>query len=380
MSAYLDNNATTPLRSEIADAMDRVNRELFGNPSSTHRAGQRARHLIEEARRRVALAFAWPQEGVVFTSSGTESVAAALGELVRRQPRRKHLLVSRTDHKAVLETAAALEKKGFEITRMAVDGDGLLAPGTLRSALQTETAVVSLTTINSETGVVWDVELLAKIAREHGAFVHLDAVQSPGRRPSGPWPADAVSLSPHKFHGPKGVGILLTSPEWSGPGLIPGSQERGRRGGTENVGGIAGAGLAAEGIATSLLPRADGVTAMRDRLEKRLSAIIPEVVVVGAGAPRAGNTLCIASPRVDGEALLLALSESGVYASAGSACASGSLEPSHVLLAMGLDPPLARGAVRFSLSTLNTEEDVDQAVEAVSRFVHRLESHGRSGP
>jgi cysteine desulfurase len=368
----MDANATTPLLAEVMDAVRPYWMEEFGNASSIHRQGQQARKAVDQARETLAVFFNCREAEVVFNSGGTEGDNTALFGLVRPGD---HLITTAIEHSAVLRAADRLAERGAKVTLVAPLANGLIDPGAIRAALRPNTRLISVMLANNETGVLQPVEEIGRIAAEAGAFFHIDAVQGAGKvefdvRRFG---CHLCSISAHKMHGPKGVGALYvrrgTPLE---PLVVGGSHERRQRAGTENVPGIVGLGKAAE-LAMECL--ADGtverVAALRDRLEQGILRIAG-TGVNGAGAPRAANTTNIHFDHVEGEALVIALDLKGVAVSGGSACHSGSTEPSHVLMAMGLDKNAARASLRFSLLRTATEADVDYAVRVVPEAVEHL--------
>jgi|LauGreDrversion4_2_1035121.scaffolds.fasta_scaffold83527_2 cysteine desulfurase len=388
MRAYLDCNATTQPLPEVVAAMTEALVRGWGNPSSVHRAGIDARHAVELAREAVAgLLGAQPRE-VVFTSGGTESAWLAIAGTIDamagagRQAGAPPVLVTmRTEHSAVREACVALEARGrARVAWVPPAAEGVIDLAALDEALADHdgrTALVSVMGANNETGVLQPLQSIGERCRARGVRFHCDATQWAGRMPTalGNLPVDLVTVSAHKFHGPKGVGAL-----WVRPGVrvlaqvVGGPQERERRGGTENVPGIVGMGAAA-GAASAWVRDAAGRelgAAMRDAFERAVCAAVPDAVVNGGGAARLWNTTNIGFPGLEAEALLLLLSERGVAASAGAACSSGSLDPSPVLLAMGVEPRVAHGSVRFSLSRLTTEEEMRIAAEEVPACVARL--------
>lgn len=369
---YMDANATTPLLAEVMDAVRPYWMEEFGNASSIHRQGQQARKAVDQARETLAVFFNCREAEVVFNSGGTEGDNTALFGLVRPGD---HLITTAIEHSAVLRAADRLAERGAKVTFVAPLANGLIDPGAIRAALRPNTRLISVMLANNETGVLQPVEEIGRIAAEAGAFFHIDAVQGAGKvefdeRRFG---CHLCSISAHKMHGPKGVGALYvrrgTPLE---PLVVGGSHERRQRAGTENVPGIVGLGKAAE-LAMECL--ADGtverVAALRDRLEQGILRIAG-TGVNGAGAPRAANTTNIHFDHVEGEALVIALDLKGVAVSGGSACHSGSTEPSHVLMAMGLDKNAARASLRFSLLRTATEADVDYALRVVPEAVEHL--------
>ena len=372
--SYLDNNATTPPAPEVVDAMVESLREGYGNPSSVHRFGQRARQILEDARGQVAQLIGCSEAELLFTGGGTEAINTAVrGLLAARAPRRK-VIISTVEHSATRELCAILSKEGAEVIAVEVDSDGRLDFDYLAASLSDDVALVSLMWANNETGVLFEVEKIAAMCREHRVPFHCDGTQAPGKIPVDVAAAgiDAMSFAAHKFHGPKGVGGLFVRRGLRyKPLLIGGPQERGRRGGTENVPGIVGMGKAAELARVALrdMPR---VAAMRDRLEREIVRAVPDVRVNGRTDLRLPNTTNVGFFRLEAEAILLLLSEQGVYASAGSACSSGSLEPSAVLRAMHVDERYAHGAVRFSLSRYTTDDEVDRALAILPGVIDRL--------
>ncbi|HWP34255.1 MAG TPA: cysteine desulfurase NifS [Thermodesulfobacteriota bacterium] len=372
---YLDHNATTPVHPRVAEAMLPFLREAYGNPSSLHWAGRAARQAVDAAREAVArLVGAEPAE-VVFTSGATEADNLALRGVAELHPG-GHIVTTAVEHPAVRETCAELARRGWRVTVLPVDRAGRLDLAQLEAALTADTCLVSAMLANNETGVLFPAEAIGRLCRSRGILFHCDATQAVGKVPVDMrrMGIDLLALSGHKLNGPKGVGALVVR---KGVKLKPqqtgGHQERGRRGGTENVPGVVGLGeaarLAAERLAAGEPAR---VAALRDRLERRILAAIPEVLVNGQGAERVPNTLNCSFRWVEGEALLLSLDLAGIAVSSGSACSAGSLEPSHVLLAMGLTREEASGAVRFSLGYETTEGELDYVVETLPPIVERL--------
>lgn len=374
----LDANATTVPTPGVVGAVVRALMELPHNPSSVHRAGQAARHAVEIARRQLADLIGAKPRDVVLTGSGTEAIDLAVrGTLAtRRMDSQLPLLVTtRTEHSAVRELAESLVLEGRCRVEWLPLANGVVDLSALGEVLERRPWLVSVQWANNETGIVQPVEAIAELCREVGVLLHCDGTQWVGKNPvsfANGLPFDLLSFSPHKFHGPKGVGVLYVRRGVRFRPTLVGSQELGRRGGTENVPGIVGAGQAAAEAASWLAGNKgdeSGIvqgTRLRDRFERAVLARCPGSVINGGGGTRLWNTSNIAFPRLEAEAMLLALSERGVWASAGAACSSGSLEPSPVLLAMGIDPELAHGSLRFSLSRLTTEEEVDAAAAAVA--------------
>lgn len=376
---YLDNNATTRPADAVVEAMVESMRARWANPSSVHRFGQSARQSIDQARRKVADLIGCRPRELVFTGGGTESINLAIRGVLQSNPGRRVLVSSRLEHSAVRELCEHLEPDGVEIIWIACDDDGIVQPDRLDDLLRNrgdEVALVSLQWANNETGVINPVEQLATVCRRHGVLFHTDAVQWVGKMPTdiAPTAVDLLSCSAHKMHGPKGVGALYVRRGLRlTPQMIGGPHERSLRGGTEHVAGIVGMGVAAE-LAQGWL-ETDGpsrMAALRDDLERRLLERIDGAAVNGASAPRLWNTSSMAFAPLEAEAILLLLSERGLCASAGAACSSGSLDPSPVLLAMGVPPEQAHGSIRLSLSRETTESEVEAACEIVPAVVEKL--------
>jgi cysteine desulfurase len=370
----LDRAATTPVAEEVLAAMLPVFRDVAGNPSSIHAAGRQARRLLEEARERVAAAAGTPPGGVVFTSGATEAIHLAVLGVMASRPN-AHLITSALEHAATLSACRAAERAGARLTLIAPDERGVVTPDAVISALRDDTALVALMRVNNETGVLTDVAAVGQRLREHGARLLVDSVQGFGYEPTNlaALGADLLALSAHKVEGPKGIGALVLRTGVTIEPLVGGgSQERGLRAGTSPVPLAVGFGVAAERAAAGWRERSERVAALRDRLDQGLRAAVPGLVVHGSDAPRGPKHLHVRVPGdVDGEVLLINLDSEGVLASAGSACAAGSLEPSHVLLAMGLSRAEARASVRFSLGDHLAEGDVDDAVRRIARAVER---------
>ena len=371
---YLDNNATTRPAPEVIAAMMPMYGEFYGNPSSVHRFGQRARQAIDEAREQLAGLVGVSAGELTFTGGGTEAVNMAVrGILATRSPR-KRIIVSAVEHSATRELCQQLAREGAEIVTLEVDREGRLDLDELKAAVSDEIALVSLMWANNETGVLFPVREIAAICREKRVPFHCDGTQAVGKIPvnAAELGVDAMSFASHKFHGPKGVGGLFARRGLRvRPLIIGGPQEHSRRGGTENVPGIVGMGKAAE-LAKIALPEMERVRAMRDRLESAILQNIPEARVNGSVDARLPNTTNIGFSRLEAEAILLLLSEQGICASAGAACSSGSLEPSHVLKAMKIDPKIAHGAIRFSLSRYTTEAEIDRTLAVLPGVIDRL--------
>jgi cysteine desulfurase len=370
---YLDNNATTPVLPEVFEAMRPFFGERFGNASSIHHHGQETRAAVEDARESVADLLGCKAAELVFTSGGTESDNLAIAGWVAAGD---HVITSSIEHHAVLHACKHLEKIGCEVTILPVDGRGLIDPSDVRRALRPNTKLISLMMANNETGVLQPVEEIGKIASEANVLFHTDAVQAAAKVPIRVRQigCDALSISGHKIHAPQGVGVLYVK---KGTRIQPlfhgGRHERSRRAGTENVPGIVGLGKAAE-IAKHSLDRGDGqkMAAMRDRLEQGILGQVQEAGVNGEGATRAPNTTNLHFDHIDGEAVVIALDLKGLAVSTGAACSSGAIEPSHVLIAMGLRAEQARASIRFSLGKQTTEADIDFALELVPETIARL--------
>ena len=377
--AYLDYAATTPMMEEVIEAMLPYHRERFGNPSSVYRTGREAKKGLEEAREKVAEAIGALPSEIVFSGGGTESDNLALkGAVAKMDGRRKHIVTASTEHHAVLHTAEWLERQGYRVTFLPVDNDGLLDLDALTATLSAETILVSVMLANNEVGTIQPLKDISRIVKDRSrALVHTDAVQALGKIPVDVenLGVDLASFSAHKLGGPKGVGALYVRRRTPlEPTAHGGGQERGLRSGTPNVAGIVGFGVAAQISVKELDYQAARLSEMRDALQRRVVESIPEVEVNAAGAPRVPGTVSFCIRGVEGESLLLMLDSKGVAASSGSACASGSLDPSHVLLAMGIPPELAHGSLRLSLGRESKPEDIDVTVTALAETVDRLRS------
>jgi cysteine desulfurase len=376
---YLDHNATTPLHPAVWEAMRPFLTDVFGNPSSLHSEGLQARDAVEEARERVARLIGARAEEIIFTSGGTEADnLAILGSVLARQRLGRHIVTSQIEHPAVLGGCRALETQGFRVTRLPVGSEGTINPDDLADVLTDDTLLVTLMHANNEVGTIQPIRACATLAHARGALVHTDAVQSLGKVPTlvDDLGIDLLSLSGHKIHGPKGIGALYVR---RGTALDPmvtgGPQERGLRGGTEHVAAIVGLGAAAQLAGTQMSDTMPQVAGLRDRLEQGILATIPDVLVNGATATRLPTTTNVSFKGVDGQSLVVALDLKGVAASTGSACSSGSLEPSHVLIGMGLPDEWLQGAVRFSLGSGNTPAEVDAVLHILPPIVARLRRH-----
>jgi len=372
---YLDNNATTQVSEEVLEVMLPYFRELYGNPSSMHSFGGQVGQKIRTAREQVAALLGAMPEEIIFTSCGTESDNAAIRSALAIHPDKKHIVTSRVEHPAIHALCAQLATQGYRITELPVDKNGLLDMENLEKNLTPDTAVVSLMWGNNETGVIFPVEEAAKLAHKKGILFHTDAVQSAGKIPIKMKNnvIDMLSISGHKLHAPKGIGILFVrrGTRFS-PFLIGGHQEKGRRGGTENTPSIIGLGKACELADKNIQKENKEVKHLRDKLEKELLERIPQSRVNGDTANRLPNTTNISFEYVEGEAILLLMNELGICASSGSACTSGSLQPSHVLRAMGVPFTMAHGSIRFSLSIYNTEKEIDFVIDNMPAIIERL--------
>ncbi|MGH9597901.1 MAG: cysteine desulfurase family protein [Edaphobacter sp.] len=379
---YMDANATTPLLPEVFEAMRPFWMEVYGNASSIHQQGQQARGAVEQARSSVARFLHCLNSEIVFTSGGTESDNLALFGILSPESSAEpaHLITTTIEHHAVLHAAESLAKRNVEVTFLPSTPEGLIEPAALKAAIRPNTKLVSIMFANNETGVVQPIAELAAIAHAAGALFHTDAVQASGKLPldlsaEGPLKhVDLLTLSGHKLYAPKGIGVLFVRRNVRlTPMLHGGMHERQRRAGTENVAGIVGLGKATELAAAWLATDAhDKLTALRDRFEQGILAQIDETGVNGGAAPRVSNTSNLYFDHLEAEALVIALDLKGLSVSGGSACQSGAAEPSHVLTAMRLPPARARASVRFSLSHLTTEEEIDEALKLVPTAVARL--------
>jgi len=372
---YFDNNATTQVAPEVLEEMLPYFHDLYGNPSSMHSFGGQVKKKLEEAREKVAALLGAHPEEIVFTSCGTESDNAAVRGALEVVPEKRHFVTTRVEHPAIWNLCPYLRRHGYKVTELSVDRKGRLDLDEVRQSLTDETAIVSVMMANNETGVIFPVEQIARMAKSRGVPFHTDAVQAVGKIPldMSKSAIDLLSLSGHKLHAPKGIGALYIrkGTPWS-PFLLGGHQERGRRGGTENVPSIIGLGKAAELAMKNLRDETTRVRALRDRLEKGILERIPNTLVNGDPDSRLPNTCSLSFEFVEGESILMMLNDLGVCASSGSACTSGSLEPSHVLRAMGVPFTAAHGSIRFSLSVYNTQDEVDFVVERLPSIVERL--------
>ena len=371
---YLDNNATTCVAPEVVEAMLPFFTQLYGNASSMHFFGGQVGKHISNAREQIAsLIGALPDE-IMFTSCGTESDNTAVFSAIETQPEKKHFITTRVEHSAMLAMGDSLEKKGYDVTYLPVDKQGQLNLEELKAAIRPDTALVSIMHANNETGTIFPIQEIAEIVKSKGVLLHVDAVQAVGKEiiDLKKLPIDFLALSGHKLHAPKGIGVLyIRRGTRFRPFLRGGHQERGRRAGTENTPYIIGLGKACELASQTLIQERTTVAALRDTLEKGLLQI-PNSIVNGDLKHRLPNTTSIAFEAIEGEAILLMLDQFGICASSGSACTSGSLEPSHVLRAMGVPFTYAHGSIRFSLSRYTTESEIKKVLEVTPNIIKNL--------
>lgn len=372
---YVDNNATTRVAPEVLEEMLPYFSELYGNPSSMHSFGGNVARKIKESREKVATLIGAMPEEILFTACGTESDSTAIRAALISNPDKKHIITSRVEHPAIKNLFENLAKNGYRVTFVPVDSKGLLDLDYLYGHLDDDTAVVSIMWANNESGVIFPVEEIAQAVKAKGIVFHTDAVQAAGKVPVDMKnvQADMLSLSGHKFHAPKGIGVLyIRKGTKFSPFLIGGHQESGRRGGTENVASIIGIGKASEMALADLGQMSTHIKKLRDKLENTLIKTVTNTMINGDREQRLPNTTSIGFEFVEGEAILLMMDEFGICASSGSACTSGSLEPSHVLRAMGVPFTAAHGSIRFSLSTYSTEDEIDFIIEKVPPIIKRL--------
>jgi cysteine desulfurase len=371
---YLDNNATTPIAPEVFEAMVPYLTEYYGNPSSAYTFGTKVSKALATAREQVCGLFNCDPKELIFTSCGTESDNAAIWSTLQTTGK-KHIITTQVEHSAIKNFGEYLEERGYIVTWLPVDSQGMLDLKDLERAFRPDTAIVSTMWANNETGVLFPVEEIGEMCRSRGVMFHTDAVQTPGKIPIDlkNIKADFVSFSGHKLHAPKGIGALYIKRRTKFvPYVIGGGQERGKRGGTENVASIIGFGRAAELAKENLIDEQTRVRSLRDKLEKGLEERLTDIYINGKRDQRLPNTTNIAFDFVEAESILMMLDQKGICCSSGSACTTGSLDPSHVLSAMGLTPARARGCVRFSLSHYNTEADVDKALEVIPPIIKKL--------
>ena len=372
---YLDNNATTQVAPEVLEAMLPYLRDFYGNPSSMHTFGGQVGRKVRQAREQVAKIIGAAPEEIIFTSCGTESDNTAIRSALATNPGKRHIVTTRVEHPAVHSLVARLGQEGYRVTEIPVDSEGRLNMEPYARSLSPDTAIVSMMWANNETGVIFPVEEAATLAHNRGILFHTDAVQAVGKIPIDLRRncIDMLSLSGHKLHAPKGVGALYVRKGTRfSPFLIGGHQEKGRRGGTENVPSIIALGLACDLAAQKMTTENTAVKELRDRLENALLSNIPRCRVNGERVHRLPNTSNISFEFVEGEAILLRLDEYAICASSGSACTSGSLQPSHVLRAMGVPFTMAHGSIRFSLSIYNTEKEIDAVIDTLPAIIENL--------
>lgn len=382
---YLDNNATTRVADEVKEAMLPYLSEYYGNPSSMHTFGGQVHRRIEIAREQAAELINADPEEIIFTSCGTESDNTAIMSSLESVPHKKHIITTRVEHPAVLNFSKAMARKGYRVTFLPVDKTGKLDLDELKNSLTDSTAVVSIMFANNESGNIFPIDEIAAFVRSKGVLFHTDAVQAVGKIPVSvkELPVDMMSISGHKIHAPKGVGALyIRRGVRFSPYIIGGHQEKGKRAGTENVASIIGFGVACELAKNHMQAVNTRIIRLRDRLEKGLLSTCPDARINGDIENRLPNTTNISFEYVEGEAILLRLNEYNICASSGSACASGSLEPSHVLRAMGVPFTAIHGSVRFSLSVYNTDEDIDlvlKVMPGIIKELRELSPYGRDG-
>lgn len=375
---YFDNNATTRVAPEVLEAMLPFLRELWGNPSSIYGFGKQLVKPLDQAREKVAVLINADPREILFTSCGTESNNSAVHCALATHPQKRHVITTAVEHSANIKFCAHLKKLGFDLTSLPVDSDGSLDIHLLEKSIRPETAIVSVMWANNETGVLFPIEEIAAICRSKHVLFHTDAVQMAGKlkidvKNSG---VDFLSLSAHKLHAPKGIGLLYVKRGVKYQSYITGGgQEQGRRGGTENVAGIIGFGRAAELAMAHLKDENTRIRALRDKLENGILKSIPDAIRNGSRDERLPNTSNLSFDGVEAEGVLLLLDELGVCASSGSACTSGSLDPSHVLIAMGCSSARARASVRFSLGVYNTETEVDYLLKILPNVISKLRAH-----
>lgn len=372
---YLDNNATTKVDPEVVEAMMPYLTEYYGNPSSMHTFGGQVKKALNSAREKVATLLGADESEIIFTSGGTEGDNAAIRAAVLAQPEKRHIITTQVEHPAVLNVCKQLETQGYSVTYLSVDSQGQLDLDELEASLTGNTALVTIMYANNETGVVFPIEQIGLRVKEYGALFHVDAVQAVGKIPLNMKTStvDMLTMSGHKIHAPKGIGALyLRRGVRFRPMIVGGGQQRGRRGGTDNVPGIIALGKAAELELMHLVEATTREKRLRDRLEQTILSTIPECQVNGHQTQRLPNTTNIGFKYIEGEAILLLLNQHGICASSGSACTSGSLEPSHVLRAMGLPYTTLHGSIRFSLCRYTTEAEIDAVLEVMPGIVERL--------
>lgn len=373
---YMDNNATTQVDPVVFEEMKPFFTEMYGNPSSMHRFGGQVGGHLKEARSRVAALLGCDPEEIIFTSCGSESDNTAIRSALNAQPDKRHIITTRVEHPAILSLCKFLEKKeGYDVTYLGTDENGRLDLEEYKNSIRKDTAIISIMWANNETGNIYPIEEMARIAKENGVTFHTDAVQAVGKIAIDlkRTPIDMLSLSGHKLHAPKGVGALFVRKRSPfRPFLIGGHQEGSRRAGTENTTGIVALGKACQLALDHMETENTAVKALRDKLEKGLLTTVPDSILNGDKDNRLPNTTNISFGYVEGEAILLMMDQLGICASSGSACTSGSLEPSHVLRAMGVPFTFAHGSIRFSLSRFNTEDEIDFILENMPKLIENL--------
>jgi cysteine desulfurase len=372
---YFDNNATTKVAEEVLEEMKPFFCELYGNPSSMHTFGGQTGQKIRQAREQVAGLLGCDPSEIIFTSCGTESDNTAIKGVLEAMPNRRKVITTRVEHPAVLSVCRSLENHGFKVVELPVNREGQIDLAQLEKEIDDDTALVTIMYANNETGVMFPIEKISEMTAEKGVVFHTDAVQAVGKIPLNLAKSniDLLSISAHKLHGPKGVGVLYVRRGTRlRPFMLGGHQEGGRRAGTENVPGIIGLGKACELAAKNIREENEKVKKLRDRLENAILKSCPDCRVNGDRKNRLPNTTNISFEFIEGESILLLLDTHGICASSGSACTSGSLEPSHVLRAMGVPFTSAHGSIRFSLSRYNTEEEVDYTIEKLPGIINRL--------
>ena len=380
---YFDNNATTRVAPEVVEAMLPFLKEHWGNPSSAYTFGHRVSQHVEQARTQVAALINADPRDVLFTSCGTESNNSAIHSALATHPEKRHVVISSVEHSANIKYCDFLTKKGYAVTLLPVEPDGSIDLHLVEKSIRPDTAIVSIMWANNETGVLFPIEEIAAICRSKGTLFHTDAVQTPGKlkidvKDLG---VDMLSLSAHKLHAPKGIGLLYVKRRVKyQPFVMGGGQERGRRGGTENVPYMVAFGRAAEMAMAGLRDENTRVRRLRDKLEQGILNHIPGTFRNGAKEPRLANTTNISFQDVEAEGILLLLDQAGICASSGSACTTGSLDPSHVLMAMGCSVARARGSIRFSLGTYNTEAEVDHVLKVLPGIISKLRGKEGAAP
>ena len=373
---YVDSNATTRVDDEVLEEMLPYFKEYYGNPSSIHTFGRQVATKLDLARERVANLIGADTSEIVFTSCGTERNNNAIHCSLEAHPERRHVVTTKVEHPAVLNVCKYFAKQGYEVTELGVNNDGMIDLDELRDSIKDTTAIVSIMHANNETGVIFPIEEIGKIIKEKGALFHCDAVQAIGKIPVNLKNShvDLMSISGHKLHAPKGVGVLyIRKGVRIDPLLIGGHQEENRRSGTENVPYIIGLGKACELAEGFVKTEQTEARRLRDKLEKGIKDKISNVVIIGENSDRLPNTSCVGFEYIEGEAILLLLDMVGIASSSGSACTTGSTEPSHVLQAMGVPPATSRGAIRFSLSKYNTDDEIDYILEKLGPIIKKLQ-------